>query len=159
MKNNMLKQFIFLLTFLIFVSACSFNEKNNATLISRCQKNSNLEFYNLNSEISIYATNDNVSYIIQKEIYSAKWDDVDPEQMRLELEKVNIPIKQNNFEANYEVKVIGIDLITNLVFYFNDDNLLKLNNSNISSIINNNNIKIAKFTEYLQNSKYTCIDV
>lgn len=145
-------------TLIFGFTGCSLEIGNQEKLSFRCQSNYIIDLYDVNSSINVYTQNDFISYISQKNIYSAKWEDVDVDQMYQILERDKQSMEKMNLTITYNIDRIGNDLTSNLIMEFNSNNLNNLIDNDLSTIINDSKIKEKDYKQYLKNKGYVCVD-
>lgn len=145
-------------TLITLLTGCGLLANDQARISLRCQRNYALELYDVNSSIEVYTKNSFVTSINRKNVYSAKWEDVDVDKMFLDLEKDKQNMQQEDLNFTYDISKIGIDLTSNLIMEFNLKNLDKLRNSELENIIYDGNVKETDYKEHLQKSGYRCVD-
>lgn len=145
-------------TLIFGFTGCSLEISNHKKLSFRCQSNYTVDLYDVNSSVDVYTENDFVSYINRKNIYSAKWEDVDADKLYQKLEEDKKIMERINLIITYNIDRIGNDLTSNLIMEFNSNNLDKLMDDDLSSLINDSKIKENDYKQYLQNKGYVCVD-
>lgn len=158
MKNKEQWFIVFVFTLLMLLTGCEMVVDNQAKRSLRCQSNYALELYDVNSSIEVYTKDDFITSVNQKNVYSAKWEDVDVDKMLQNLEKEKQSMEQAGLIFSYDISKIGLDLVSSLIIEFNSKNLDKLIDSDFASIINDSKVEKADYRNYLQSKGYVCVD-
>lgn len=152
MKN---KGYILLL--LLFLTGC-FSSKPTETLLLKCQKLRNYEYYNGTNIVGLYGTDEkHITMAEMVESYTPKWDDVDMDILKENLEK-----QKEEYEKKYENITFVIDEIKrnitiDIKIPLTKQNLVQMkNDDNYQSAIENETFMLSLYKQTLEENAYIC---
>lgn len=143
------------LIFLILLTACT--SKPSETLLLKCQKLRSYEFYDGTNIIGVYGNTNQVSKVEVVENYTPKWEDVEIEKLREQLEVHKRELQKQYSNLIYKIDVYRRDLTTDISIPLSSENITKMKEDpNYQDSIVEDKFSLETYRSLLENNGYIC---
>lgn len=149
-----MKKFVWIFA-IILLAGCG-NQKEEKILL-KCQKLRNYEFYNGANVIGIHGYDSTATKIEMVENYTPKWDDVDNEALKKQLETHKSELAKTYKNMEYKIEEYRRDITSDILIPIDKENMTNLKeDDNYKEAIKKDIFQISLYRSLLENNGYTC---